>query len=738
MRYHAHAAAAALLLAIAPANPASAADDEPSFTDTVREQARAIEQLARSSVIVEITPRYDRAEAPRSDSIRGAPLENFIREERPYELAGYLIDDRTVLCEDPIIPSRFIESINIRFGDQTVPASVSKVAKDQAGLYLTAESPIPGAQPLDFTDDPEPPFSAVRRELSSSTWHTSIAAIPSSITTATYHPPFLAVNASALVIDDEHRPVSFTFTGRLPADLSWTVDPNNWNTYSADELGTIFQRVEALAADTLPRISLNFRSPRKDPNQNMMNRWRGDSDDQIIQWNGSAVLLDESTILVPANLNRKATARLERIRVFFADGSPRTATFLGSLENYGGFLATLDEPAPRSPDIDDQDIRTYEDRLLVLHDVAVAGDVRIVHTSHARIEGFNLAWRNTVIPSVPPSADGSAFRGSDSGSDGTSQRRNFLFDTNAQLVAVPIARRQKVAVKEEWGGPITYMLHARHFASILDNVEEHIDPANIPLTEEEENRTAWLGVELQTLDPELARINGVADQTADGQTGAIVTYVYPGSPAESAGFQMGDILLRINAPSQPKPIDVTVGFAGFGGNFPWQMYSELPEEYFEQIPNPWPPADSDFNQTLTEIGFGQPVTITYARAGEIKQADIMIQESPTHYNSAPRHKDDELGLTVRDMTYEVRRYFQESQESPGVIISKIERGSKASTAGLKPYEIIKEVNGTPVHSVEQFEDLLQKGDEFRLNVKRMTQTRVVKIRVDRDGDDQTD
>ena len=48
----------------------------------------------------------------------------------------------------------------------------------------------------------------------------------------------------------------------------------------------------------------------------------------------------------------------------------------------------------------------------------------------------------------------------------------------------------------------------------------------------------WLGVSIQPLDPALAETFGL--QTV---AGAVVTKVLPGSPAEAAGVQRGDVLL---------------------------------------------------------------------------------------------------------------------------------------------------------------------------------------------------
>jgi S1-C subfamily serine protease len=86
------------------------------------------------------------------------------------------------------------------------------------------------------------------------------------------------------------------------------------------------------------------------------------------------------------------------------------------------------------------------------------------------------------------------------------------------------------------------------------------------------------------------------------------------------------------------------------------------------------------------------------------------------------------------MTYEVVRYFQRPDGDPGVVISKIEIGSKASTAGLKPFEIITHVNDQPVKSVKEFEQSVKGQQTLRLSVKRMTKGRQVKDDVPAGGE----
>jgi C-terminal processing protease CtpA/Prc len=236
-----------------------------------------------------------------------------------------------------------------------------------------------------------------------------------------------------------------------------------------------------------------------------------------------------------------------------------------------------------------------------------------------------------------------------------------------------------------------------------------------------------MGVELQPLNRELARSSGVADLTNDGSTGAMVAYVYEDSPAAKAGIKMGDILLRLHVEGQPKPMDVIADPDRFTGPFPWEQLDRVREEVYDRIPTPWQPAENAFTRALTDFGFGKKYTADFFRDGKILPKDFTIVEGPQYYESTPKFKSEATGITVRDITFEARRYFQKKAADPGVIISMLTPGGKGSVAGLKPFEIITHVNDKPVASVKDFEELVKGQSELRLSVVRMTRGRTVKI-----------
>jgi hypothetical protein len=193
---------------------------------------------------------------------------------------------------------------------------------------------------------------------------------------------------------------------------------------------------------------------------------------------------------------------------------------------------------------------------------------------------------------------------------------------------------------------------------------------------------------------------------------------------------MGWVLLRITAEGEPKPIEITIETDRYADQpFPWDRLSEAPESVFDRIPTPWPSVETTLVRTLTDLGMGKKYAATFAHDGKIESKEFTVSQGPISYDSAPKYKHGPLGLTVRDMTYEVRRYMQKKDDEPGVVVSKIEMGSKASVAGLKPYEVITHVNDQEVKNVGDFERLAKDQAEFRLGVKRMTAGRIVKVSV---------
>lgn len=709
-----------LMMAGALAFSAVAADQKPGPADA----ARIAEAVAPSLVRVEFTLQHDKGHEPYGSGWRDrcpscgryhiSTTDDVIAEERPVEAAGFVMSPTTIVTTDPLMHPRFIKSIMVRSGDQLVPATPAAYAHNGNLLFLQTQTPLTSAKPLAFDASRAAPYFSITYFHANGTWSIGVESLSATVTVGEDGRRFTSAPRGSLIVDASGAPVGVCANDELPIDGSWKGSPDQWPRLDAQAHQRMLSEFEYASSRALPRVDLYFRSPRKD-DRSRFRFSRSDSGSAATEWHGTGVLLNDRQILVLANLKPEVTARLERIRVQPAEGDAISATFEATLKDYGAFIAKLDQPLAGAAVLSKKDIRDYRHAMLLSAEVQVQGETRVAYYTHTRIPSFEIGWGRHIYP---------ASAGVD----------EFLFSRDGELVSIPMSRRQKVTVQEEWRDDHDIPVPSTLIASVFDSLPSHIDPNNEPLTEEEENRIAWIGVELQGLDEELARINKVSDVTQDGATGALVTWVYEDSPTAAAGLQVGDILLRLHVEGHPKPLEIDGVDEGMFGSmgFPWDRLDEVPEEYFDQIPTPWPSVDNELNKKLTQLGFGTPYVADVVRDGAPLKLSFTVAQSPPHHNSTRKFKSEPLGITVRDVTYEVRRYLQRKTDDPGVIIAEVEPGGRAAVAGIKPYELVTHVNDQPVLNVAQFENAVTAGtgDDLRLSVRRMTRGRIVKIKID--------
>ena len=729
--------------------PADDEDDRPSPT----ELAKLADQLADSFVVVEYTIKSEKGETPGTDwsGMRSLGSDfsfasgannwgQLIKQERPGECAGYLLPENRVVTGDPMLHPRFIKRIAVRAGEQLIDATIDAYGRDRSVLFLRLKEPVRKGKPLIFDSTKPGPYRSVSFFNDEGTWKIRVqrvSKVKPSVTLTPGQPPKVSYRGPGLYIDKTGVPVTLAMKWKFDLDADWRESPDDWPTVSAEEMHELLERLEHVSAGGLLRVNLRFRSPRT-PSQSSRFGIRftmpgEDKSEEITEWNGTGLLVDDTTVLVLANLRPKVTGRLEAIHVFPANDQAVDAEFAGTLADYGAFLAKLEKPLPGAVRFQTGPIKDHDGELLLKAQVRVLGESRTTYYWRDRVTSFTVGWRRQIYP------DASATSGGDTApwEESTTPGLNFLYTLDGKLLGIPIAKREKIVSGDRWRGWDPFgsdsrMLTAEYLVNALGAGAKSLDPENRPLTEEEENRLAWLGVELQAMTPDLARMNNVADQTANGTTGATVTYIYPNSPAAEAGLEPGDILLRLQIEGQPKPLEVKLGDEGaLGGMMDqfWSIADQMPAEFFDDMPKPWGSAENALTRALTDVGFGKHFTAVIFRDGQIITRDFVVTKGPPHYDSAKRFKSKAGGLTVRDMTYEVRRYLQLQPDDPGVIVSKVESGSRAAVAGIRPLELILSVNDQAIHSAADLQKLIAAGGEFRLNVKRMTVSRVVTLKI---------
>lgn len=174
------------------------------------------------------------------------------------------------------------------------------------------------------------------------------------------------------------------------------------------------------------------------------------------------------------------------------------------------------------------------------------------------------------------------------------------------------------------------------------------------LVESGEVKRGFLGVYAQDLDADLAEAFGLPKQT-----GAVISKILKGSPAEKAGLMTGDIVIKIDG---------------------------------KKVRNA-----SDVRNHIGLLKVGEEVTFEILRNG--KPETIKARIAASEENKTPAVKNVRLqGLTVGD----IKEDHPLHGTVEGVIILNVQRGSRPWRSGLRAGDIITSVNKNPVANLQQF------------------------------------
>ncbi|HBC85816.1 MAG TPA: hypothetical protein DCZ94_02555 [Lentisphaeria bacterium] len=694
---------------------------------------KVVEAVIPCTVHVEYYFKFDKGEEPiiagyrcsSCSKFHGTNAGEYVRENRPLEVPGYMISDTELISPDILTQSRFISKIRVTNDKSESPAKISDYIVKQQAVILKLEKNLEGSKPAVLNPEAKAPYFVVGFSVEDGMWQMNTKPLGKDLT---YYPEISdfvrKTLPSSMIVTEKGEIVGLSMNPEISSDDSWKCPVSKLEKLTEAQLETTFTRIKEISSKNIVRVQVNFRSPQLKPGAQtgMASRYSGDDDNPAFdtELNTKGIMLDSKKVLVFGDIKPKITARLEGIKVF-ADGSEsgKNADFVCSLNDFAAFIAELKEPIQtKGLEFSKDDILKLRSVLLPAVQIKVYGDKLVSHYLYNRITDFDIGWKNYRFPELPAVSD-----------------NLFLFDMEGKLIALPLARRSRLAMDRQssYSRGERQILPVSYLKKSLDSLDTSKNASNIPLKEKDENRIAWLGVELQQLNPELARMNKVAELTKNGRNGAVVSYLFPDSPAAKAGIKEGDILLCIYLEDDPAPIEVRADEQPYR-DFPWAEYDRIPDQYYSRIPTPWQSLDNSIANFLTNVGFGKKFTLEYCSGGKIFTKEFTVEPGPDYFDTTEKSKSDVLGLTVKNLTSEVRRYFQKGKDEPGVIVSKIDPGSKASVAGLKPYEIINQINAKPVNNVKDFEELIKDKQELNLGVSRMAISRTVKIKLANDKD----
>ena len=177
----------------------------------------------------------------------------------------------------------------------------------------------------------------------------------------------------------------------------------------------------------------------------------------------------------------------------------------------------------------------------------------------------------------------------------------------------------------------------------------------------------WFGVSIQEMTPELAKSFGLKDGK-----GALVAQVVPGSPAEKAGIEQGDVIVEFDGKAVADS-------------------QELP-------------------RMVASTPVGKSVNVKLWRNGKALNQQVKVSEMEENVEVAKTASHNKtLGIAVQNLTPEMARRLRLKSDT-GVVVTRVESGSPAADAGIQTGDIIREVNRTPVKNVE---DLVQKLEQVK-------------------------
>jgi len=173
---------------------------------------------------------------------------------------------------------------------------------------------------------------------------------------------------------------------------------------------------------------------------------------------------------------------------------------------------------------------------------------------------------------------------------------------------------------------------------------------------------SWIGLSIQPLLKSYAK-----------QQGVLVTGALDDSPAASAGFAMGDILIKLD----DRPVEV---------------------RYKEQLPL--------FNQMLMTLPIGKPVDAVVLRDG--KEVTLHVTPVVRPQTEGKQRECKGWGMCAGDITLLAAKE-QQLDNTAGVQVHSITSGGPASNAkpALEAGDVIYEVDGKPVKSLAELQKVTE-------------------------------
>ncbi|MCX6896200.1 MAG: trypsin-like peptidase domain-containing protein [Verrucomicrobia bacterium] len=211
---------------------------------------------------------------------------------------------------------------------------------------------------------------------------------------------------------------------------------------------------------------------------------------------------------------------------------------------------------------------------------------------------------------------------------------------------------------------------------------------------------AWLGIGIRGLREDATfgdLVKGVDD-------GVIVQSIMPDGPAAKSDLKPTDVITAVDG----KPVSTVQQLRGEIRNK--KIGAPVSLDVFRQ---------------------GRKIKVT-VKPGAWNESGEAGEEN--HSTAAVPDETTGLGLTVQALTHDLAEQFQ-AVMTPGVIVTGVERGSLAARAGIKPGDIITEVNQRPVTNPREFRAALKTADAKKGIILNLVSGKTSRFEILKDGDE---
>jgi S1-C subfamily serine protease len=691
--------------------------------ETVRPSFLAIEITLRKKTRLEKAELED--ETLDADDQR---LQQLREAEQPLEAWGVAVDKNLILMAEKGLKESDVE--RIRVTDSTgasFEAALAGVGRRHDFVLLKPTSPRE-LTPLSFAEWTRPAlgetFHVTFADRVDRQWHLNVS-------------PYILTNAPLVESPDWFcidvmRPGS-VISDRKGETVGIALDQYLWVTKDGrssflgksiladDRLGDLEKRFEPFRKPlqaSVKRIEILFRSEKS------AERYMPSEEPRAGKATVFGVAVDDrGTLFVPEDLGRDAIRKIDDVAVL-DEGTRLPAAFVGSFRAFGGFLVRAEGLKTTAGIVRDGK-------------APPAGEILFTATFEDRFGASRIKFDYNRLFRVEPGLGGVA----------RIQPRkrikegSFLLDSAGRIVGVSTVDRKEEdlddvaleASRERYytdryrtggGEHLRRLLFFSEIAPFLDHPTPQFDPRAVPMTKKEEKKLVWLGVEYQEISKPVADALGIQgrDQTNDGRRGLVVTEVYAGSPAEKAGLRPDDVLLTLR-PEGESPRDLVGEPDRFGGMSRGMPYGPGRGGFV----TPWKPTRNYLTTMLTEVGASKKVTFQVLRAKALSDVSLTLDYAPIDYDTAERYKDEMLGLTAKELTYEVRQFHKLELAASGVVVARVESGGKADVGKLQPLSIVTRVNNVAVRDLEHFRQLVTSTKNVTMTTIAYGQTKLVEL-----------